>query len=160
MRRLLLFLALFAIQVGFAQEIRVVDLSNQASIELGETLTRAELIERLGNPQSARESFDDEITMTTILRAHFKDNLFIFSDMALYKFVIYNPFFEVVINNKYRVKVGDHWPTFVVQLESEPVSFEWGEVYLRLYWGESTDYLGFELDSNGIIRDIAWVVPT
>lgn len=136
----------------------VVHRANNQSIALGEEVTKEIVFERFGVPKSINEFYDESYSADVVLY-NYQEGIFETADNRFQSFEIMDILYEVVINDKYHVKVGDHWPTFVAQLESEPVSFQMGEVYLRLYWGESTDYLGFDIDSNGIIRDIAWVVP-
>lgn len=157
-RLLLLLLAVFAVQSVVAQDIRIVHRANNQSITLGEEVTKEIVFERFGVSESINEFYDESYSADVVLY-NYSNAIFRTGDNLFLTFLVKDKLFEVLINNQYSLKVGDNWPAFVAQLESEPVSFQMGEVYLRLYWGESTDYLGFDIDSNGIIRDIAWVVP-
>ncbi len=160
MKRLLLFLALFVAQSSVAQGLRVtvVHRVNNQSIALGEEVAKEMVIERFGVPKSINEFYDESYSADVVLY-NYQAGIFETADNRFQSFEIKDILYEVVINDKYHVKVGDHWPTFVAQLESEPVSFQMGEVYLRLYWGNGTNYLGVVLDANKIIRNIAWMVP-
>ncbi len=158
MRRLLLFLALFAVQSSVAQDIRVVHRVNNQSIALDEAVTKEMVVERFGAPKSIDEFYDESYSADIVLY-NYSNAIFKTGDNLFLTFLVKDQLYEVVINNQYSLKVGDNWSAFVAQLESEPVSFQADEDRIRLYWGLSTDFLSITLNANGTIRRIAWVVP-
>ncbi len=158
MKKLLLLLAIFAAQGVVAQDIRVVHRVNNKSISIDEDVPKGKMLERFGAPKSIDEFYDESYSADVILY-NYQEGIFEMADNRFQSFVVKTILYEVVINNKYRIKVGDNWSAFVAQLESEPVSFQADEDRIRLYWGVSTDFLSITLNANGTIRRIAWVVP-
>ena len=163
MRRLLLFLALFAVQVGFAQEIRVVDRKHNQVAVLGEALSTQVMFERFGAPKLFEERYDEgaDLQMGEFV---YKTATLVVGNGYFYSFSLRDNRFEVIVNDQYRVKVGDKFSEFITSLPEGSYYIQSNEEGLfGIHWktlnGLFSDCsLIFRVESD-TIRSIVWDEP-
>lgn len=163
MKRLLLLLAIFAVQVGFAQEIRVVDRKHNQEAVLGEALSAQVVFERFGVPKVFEERYDEgfDLQMGEFV---YETATLVVGNGLFHSFSLSDNRFEVIVNDQYRVKVGDKFSEFMVSLPEGSYYVQSNEEGLfGIHWktinGLFSDCsLVFGVES-GTIRSIVWYEP-